>query len=584
MSRRTGFALMTGALALHLWMGFSFIRSAAPTYDEAVHLSSGYACLVTGKCVMGLIGHPPFSEMLSATALLAYKINNFCAHPYFAYFQPYHYGDLFLYQNTVSAGKILNTARAFTFLVWTALSAFLIFFFAKRLANFTTACFSVAVFSFLPVFISNNALVTTDAAASVFYLGAFTFGYAFSIFPPGKAAVKGVKHFEEPDDKRRYLYAGLAGVAAGLAMASKFSMFVLPPLVITMWILHNLFEPKFRFSRLAWYSSVFAAISVFTLALACRFDLGLYFESLAGTLRRLDSGSSSFAMGTYSLKGVWWYFPMALALKTPLAALLPASAGLWAVFRRPRSAFLWLVLPAIFYFAAALMTKTQIGFRHIMPVMPFLALLAGLGLDFIFEKGGGRGRKILKWLLAPFAVSWCCLLFITHPFYLSYFNELAGGPGNGWKYFVDSNYDWGQDLKPLGAGLKAIGNPPVILSYFGTAKPEYYGIKYSPLKAGLSTVEINGTGEEVCALKRPLLAVSATNLQGVYYPDHSVFYWLKKRKPLFTAGYSIFVYDLSGDKEGLEKLSGIFDSQGLNREAECLRGSGKQQWSVTSNR
>ncbi|MCX5786621.1 MAG: hypothetical protein NTX59_13150 [Elusimicrobia bacterium] len=584
MSRRAGIALAAGALALHLWIGFSFIRSAAPTYDEPVHLSSGYSYLVTGKYVMNIMDHPPFSEMLSAAALLAYKLKNFCAHPYFINASQYHYGDLFLYQNTVPADRMLNTARAFTFLIWTALSAFFMFFFAKKLAGFTAACCSVAVFSFLPVFISNNALVTTDAASAIFYFGAFAFGYAFSVLPPRSVAARGKKSFEVLDNKGQYFYAALAGIPAGLAMASKFSMFVLPPLIIGMWILHNLLEPKLRLSRLIWYSAVFAAVSVFTLALVYKFDLELYYEGLYVTLTKLNAGRSSFALGTYSLNGVWWYFPMALALKTPLAALLFSVAGLWAVFRRSRTvadsasgprqasvtAFLWILLPAAFYFISALTAKVQIGFRHIMPVMPFLALSAGLGLAFIFEKGG----KILKWLVLLLALSWFWLLFVTHPFYLSYFNELAGGPENGWKYMADSNYDWGQDLKPLGAGLKKLGNPPVVLSYFGVARPEYYGIKYILLPGGLSNVELDGTGEDICALKRPLLAVSATNLQGVYFPDHDVFGWLKQRKPLFTAGYSIFVYDLTGDKEGLEKLSDMFDRQGLNREAECIRSRG----------
>ena len=569
MNRRTGFALAAVALALHLWMGFSFIRSSAPTYDETVHLSSGYACLVAGKCVMHLIGHPPFSEMLSAAALVPYRANTFSAHPYFTYTQSYHYGDLFLYQNTVSAEKMLNTARGFSFLVWGALSVFFIVFFAHRLAGFTPACFSVAVFSLLPVFVSNNALVTTDAAAAVFYFGAFAFGCAFSLVGPRGAAPKGKKS-EAPDSQKLYLYACLAGVAAGLAMASKFSMFIVPPLVIGMWLLHNLLEPGLRFPRLVRYSVVFAAVTALTLALACRFDLKSYFEGLRVTLTSLDAGRSSFAYGVYSTSGVWWYFPMALALKTPLAALLLAAAGLWVVLRRDRGAFLWLALPAAFYFASALMTKTQIGFRHIMPVMPFLALAAGVGLEFMLESGG-KMIKTLKWLLVPFVCSWLWLLFLTHPFYLSYFNELAGGPRDGWKYLVDSNYDWGQDLKPLGEALKELGGPPVMLSYFGVAKPEYYGIKYFPFKAGLATMELNGTGEDVCALKKRLLAVSATNLQGVYYPDHGVFDWLKQRKPLFSAGYSIFVYDLGGDREGLGRLADIFDAQGLNREAECLK-------------
>ena len=134
------------------------------------------------------------------------------------------------------------------------------------------------------------------------------------------------KTFEVLDNKGQYLYAALAGIPAGLAMASKFSMFVLPPLIIGMWILHNLIEPKLRMPRLVWYSAVFAAVSVFTLALVYKFDLGLYYDGLHITLTRLDAGRSSFAWGIYSLNGVWWYFPMALALKTPIAALMLAAA------------------------------------------------------------------------------------------------------------------------------------------------------------------------------------------------------------------------------------------------------------------
>jgi len=33
------------------------------------------------------------------------------------------------------------------------------------------------------------------------------------------------------------------------------------------------------------------------------------------------------------------------------------------------------------------------------------------------------------------------------PHYLAYFNELAGGPANGFKELADSNLDWGQDLR-----------------------------------------------------------------------------------------------------------------------------------------
>ena len=72
------------------------------------------------------------------------------------------------------------------------------------------------------------------------------------------------------------------------------------------------------------------------------------------------------------------------------------------------------------------------------------------------------------------------------PNYLAYFNELAGGPGQGYKHLADSSLDWGQALPALkqwldGAGLQPQGSQRVYLSYFGTGRPEYYGIDATQL-------------------------------------------------------------------------------------------------------
>jgi hypothetical protein len=294
-----------------------------------------------------------------------------------------------------------------------------------------------------------------------------------------------------------------------------------------------------------------------------KLDLALYFRGLYATLHRLDEGRSSFVMGRHTLKGVWWYFPAALAVKTPLLTLLGALAGLWLAVKNFRRDYLWLLLPPAVYFAASLNTKVQIGYRHIMPVMPFLAVLAGMALARLLEVK--RGAWLAGGLLALTAVS----VGRAHPYYLAYFNELAGGPANGYRLFVDSNLDWGQDVKGVAEYLRSRGNPPVIFSYFGVARPENYGITYTPLGV-VSNVELAGTGAQVCAMKDILLAVSATNLQGTYYPDKETFTWLKSRKPDFTAGYSIFVYDLTSDKDGLARLAAVFDRDGRNAEADCL--------------
>ena len=67
----------------------------------------------------------------------------------------------------------------------------------------------------------------------------------------------------------------------------------------------------------------------------------------------------------------------------------------------------------------------------------------------------------------------------TYPYYLSYYNELAGGPDNGYKYAVDSNLDWGQDLKRLTQYVNENNIDKIKLEYFGGGNPQYYlGNKY----------------------------------------------------------------------------------------------------------
>jgi hypothetical protein len=39
--------------------------------------------------------------------------------------------------------------------------------------------------------------------------------------------------------------------------------------------------------------------------------------------------------------------------------------------------------------------------------------------------------------------------------FLAYFNKVIGGPDGGARYVVDSNLDWGQDLRRLGTFVEA---------------------------------------------------------------------------------------------------------------------------------
>jgi hypothetical protein len=100
------------------------------------------------------------------------------------------------------------------------------------------------------------------------------------------------------------------------------------------------------------------------------------------------------------------------------------------------------------------------------------------------------------------------------PDYLTYFNELAGGPSNGWKYLLDSNLDWGQGLKPLARWLQDQRiNEPIYLCYVGRGDPLYEGITYYPVVGGQGPTP-NVVGFD--AIKAPShFAISANLLQGL---------------------------------------------------------------------
>ena len=110
------------------------------------------------------------------------------------------------------------------------------------------------------------------------------------------------------------------------------------------------------------------------------------------------------------------------------------------------------------------------------------------------------------------------------PHYLPYFNILAGGPSNGYKYLTRVNTDLGQDLKGLAKYLDRNNIRSVKLSYWGFAPPEIYNINYLPIK----DIEKEIPEQEVYAIS-------------VHQIDE--YKWAEEFKPRCKIGYTLFVYD-----------------------------------------
>jgi len=175
-----------------------------------------------------------------------------------------------------------------------------------------------------------------------------------------------------------------------------------------------------------------------------------------------------------SRRGWWYYYLYALALKVPLGTWVLAGAAAVLALVRPLR---WPLLPlatlaAVPIAAVSVMTDLNLGVRYVLPALPFVFLLAGSSV--------ATGRP--RWCAALAVLAVCgnlVSLARVHPGELSYFNALAGGPEQARWHLIDSNLDWGQDLRRLARWLDA--HPEwgreVRLGYMGHVSPEFEGVR-----------------------------------------------------------------------------------------------------------
>jgi Dolichyl-phosphate-mannose-protein mannosyltransferase len=277
---------------------------------------------------------------------------------------------------------------------------------------------------------------------------------------------------------------------------------------------------------------------------------GLAFATAMAQIRR------SYLLGRISLTGFPGYFPFAFVVKTPLGTLLllagaVALLGLASLRRvrpppdaqRRRDAW-WLLLPPLVVMLAGMSSRLNIGFRHILPLVPFIYLLAGYVPEALARLAGRR--------TATLAVGAALLLLaaetlVARPYFLPFFNVAAGGSRGGLRLLSDSNLDWGQGLPALRRWMTAHDVSTVNLSVFGTADPAAYGLAFVPI-AGSYELTVPGAGEAGYQPRSPVLpgyvAISATNLQGTYLPPpmDRRYTFLRQKEPVAVVADSIYVY------------------------------------------
>jgi hypothetical protein len=298
-----------------------------------------------------------------------------------------------------------------------------------------------------------------------------------------------------------------------------------------------------------------------------------YLLGLLLAISRSAAGHTTFFLGEISAEGWKSYFPLVYLIKEPLTLhlliLITLLYTAWLIkrpfwvntFGRTRGwikshfpEFAMLTFLGI-YWLTSLTSKLNIGVRHLLPAFPFTMILASVVICNYWLTPTpklGVGVKTKSTLVGILLLWQAISLISIYPHFLTYFNEIAGGPAQGYLYVVNSNLDWGQDLKRLKKWVEENKIEKIYLDYFGGGNPEYYlKEKYAPWWGKRNPDELP---------KGSYLAVSVNQLQGGrafpvkgYDLPSDYYIWLYQYEPpIAKIGYSIFIYYINQSVSGTD--------------------------------
>ena len=554
----------------------STVRQESLTWDEGDHIFSGYMSWKTHDFGFNP-EHPPLVKLLATIPLLGLPLKVPPDQHRFFKGEAYFDGRDMLFGNgpEYSAESLTFRVRMFAGVVALLLALF-VFLAAREMFGLGAGFLSLALVVFEPNVIAHSALVTTDVAVSCFMLAAVYGFYRYAKQPTwGRLAA--------------------AGVAAGLALASKHSAVLMAPMLVLLAgceVGLGLFEvgeenetPGHRALRMTGALAAVAVIGVVVLWAFYGFrysarptgvvltpTLAEYVAPLRAAeakgilllskmrvlpesylygladVRAMANGMPSFFMGKEYLHGVWFYFPAVLAIKSTIGFLgLVVAAGTACVAGRVRRRreVLFCLVPAGVYLWTAMTSNLNIGARHILPVYVFLCVFAGASWAWARRFDGGRisraGAVVVGVLLAAHVVSSAR----TYPYFMAYSNELWGGPGSTYKHLTDSNTDWAQQLIEVRRYLEKRGVKECWFVYFAQPLIDFkgYGIPCKPLPA-FDSISVDAVYDVPPVIKGPVL-ISAGDLTGFEFGSNVLnpYRAFQEVKPAEMIGYGVLVYD-----------------------------------------
>jgi hypothetical protein len=219
----------------------------------------------------------------------------------------------------------------------------------------------------------------------------------------------------------------------------------------TLWIARET-DPR----RLATTLAALAGVALLACVVPMPVWPYLWERPVVGILEAVEGVSHYAWYGTVLFDGKdlpstnlpWTYVPVWLGMQTPLVLQAGAAATIPIFFapgfRRKATAGLWFAVVFPIAYVIARESTLYDGIRHLLFVMPPLAVLAALGWDDLIRRARGRWRAIVV-CLAVLGISEPLVFQIrNHPNQTVYFQPLVGGPSRAYSRF-EMDY-WGNCL------------------------------------------------------------------------------------------------------------------------------------------
>ena len=461
------------------------VRLDSATSDEPAYLAAGMIKLLHGRLDF-FRDQPPLMNSISAAPLVlagyrmvpAWQVGG----------NHWAYGQRLLYLSGYDARRMLLLARLPTIALFVALAWAVYWFVAHHAASRGWGVFAFALTAFCPTLMAHGRLATVDLAVTFFSF------CAVALF---------VRLLEEPSA----LTAIGVGIASGAAVMSKTSANLLGPYFLLMLLVAVIGRKADQPRRVVAFTLLAGAVAAgFIMVLILSLGSGSYVAAnFPGTPRILvpfaeylenirairawytrGADLPQFLFGQFSRTSWWYYYPAAFLLKAtiPVIVLIAIAVGVIIRERRvPFGALAAMIFVALFAGAAAA-GELALGIRYILPAFPFLYAATAIVL--------ARAPRLA--LAALLLVIWHGgENFRAYPSYISYFNQFIGSHRNADRYLIDSNLDWGQDLRRLDLWLREKNIEEVVVHYFGGGVPQFdldarvigsYGAGGRPLPQG----------------------------------------------------------------------------------------------------